>query len=215
MKCCQCQGIEDLFDSKEAAKDLKSYRRKGPAKTTQMLIDALKDGGVNGKTLLDIGGGVGIIQNELLKAGVSSATDVDASPAYLEAAKEEAERQGHADRISYHHGDFVDLAEKIESADVVTLDRVICCYHDMKALVGLSSERAGKFYGVVYPRDRWWVKMGFFLGNLFLRLKPNCTFQTYSHPTEAVDSLVRGKGLEQRFYGKTFIWQVVVYGHGN
>ena len=170
MTCRQCQGLESLFDNKTAAKELKAYRRKGPSKTTQMLIDALRAKGVEAMTLLDIGGGVGAIQHELLKAGINSATNVDASTAYIEAANDEAKRQGHADRVSYHHGDFVQLAPDIQAVDIVTLDRTICCYHDMPALVGLSAARANKMYGLVYPRDVWWIKVGTAIVNFGSRL---------------------------------------------
>lgn len=210
MNCCQCQGIEIEFDAKRAAKELESYRRQGPGRTTRMLIDALKAEGLSSMTLLDVGGGVGAIQHELLSAGLSSVTNVDASRAYIEAAREEAGRQGHTDRISFQCGDFVDLAPDIPPADIVTLDRVICCYPDMQALVGLSSARARKYYGAVYPRDTWWLKIGFAVIDLFLRIRRD-PFRIFLHPTEAVDAVVRRNGLVQRFYRKTALWQVVVY----
>ena len=92
MDCCQCQGIETEFNRKTAAKQLRRYRENGPAKTTLMLTNALTDEGVGGMTLLDIGGGIGAIQHELLKAGAKAATNAEASTAYIEAAKEEVER---------------------------------------------------------------------------------------------------------------------------
>lgn len=210
MNCCQCQGIEKEFNQKEAAEDLKRYRQSGPDETTRLLINALVAEGVEGMTLLDIGGGVGAVQNELLKAGVSRATSVDASTAYIEAAKEEAQRRGHADRICFQHGDFVDLAPDIPPADIVTLDRVICCYHDMQRLVGLSSARARKLYGVVYPRDTWWTKIGLPMMNFFYWLR-RTPFRVFAHPTAEVDAIVQGNGLQERFYRKTFVWQVAVY----
>jgi len=211
MNCCQCQGMETLFDDKTATNDLKAYRKKGPSKTTRMLIDALKAQGVEDMTLLDIGGGVGVIQHELLNSGAGSATGVDASAAYIEAAKQEAGRQGHAEQVSYHHGNFVDFAPNLEQADIVTLDRAICCYHDMPALVGLSSQKAGKLYGVVYPRDTWWIKIAIIILNFGLWLRRN-PFRVFVHPTKAVEAVVRGNGLKRRFYRQTFLWQVVVYG---
>ena len=210
MKCCQCQGIESLFDAKLTAKELKAYRKKGPRKTTRMLIEALGAEGIEGMTLLDIGGGVGAIQHELLGAGVSSATSAEASLAYMEAAKEEAQRLGHGDRVSYHHGDFVDLAPAIEAADIVTLDLVICCYHDMEALVGLSSQRARKLYGFVYPRDTWWFKVVFAVGNFYFWARRR-SFRAFLHPTQAIDAVLRSNGFQQRFYHKTRLLQVVVY----
>ena len=211
MDCCQCEGIDDLFNAKVAARDLKSYRTKGPDKATRMLIEALKTEGIEGMTLMDIGGGVGAIQHELLQDGVSNSTHVDASRAYLQAAQEEARRQGHEDRVSYHFGDFVDLAPHMESADIVTLDSVICCYHDMESLVGLSLQRARKLYGYVYPRDTWWMKVVSGSEN-FYRWARRSSFRTYLHPTDAIEAVVRSNGLKRRFYRQTALWQVAVYG---
>lgn len=214
MKCCsQCQALEDMFDGKEAASDLASYRRGGPSRSTRRLLDALREVGVNGLTLLDIGGGVGAIQHELFKNGVQAAVDVDASSAYLAASREEAARQGHADRVQYLHGNFVDLAPEIEDADIVTLDRVICCFPDMPALVGLSSAKARRLYGVVYPRDVWWTRLGRSAVNLYMRLARS-DYRFFVHPSAAVDAIVRGNGLSPRFRREGVFWQVVVYARG-
>ena len=132
-------------------KELNRYRRRGPERTTQMLTHALQAEGVQDQTLLDIGGGLGSIEHELLPSGMERATNVDASLAYIQAAQSEAQRRGLADRIRFTHGDFVDLAPEIAPAGVVTLDRVICCYHDMERLVDLSAARAERLLGGVYP----------------------------------------------------------------
>ncbi len=210
MNCCQCQGIEEMFDQKYAANELSRYRKKGPMKTTRMLLDALKGAGVEGMSLLDIGGGVGAIQHELLSAGAQRAENVDASAAFINAARSEAERREHSERVSYHHGNFVDLAADIPAADVVTLDRVICCYHDMPALVNQSAARARKLYGLVYPREVWWVKIGVAAENFFQWLRRN-PFRAFVYPTEAVERVVSNAGLKRYLYRRTFIWQVVVY----
>jgi magnesium-protoporphyrin O-methyltransferase len=210
MDCCQCKGIETVFNENEARGELKSYRKKGPAKTTRMLIEALKAQGVEGMTLLDIGGGVGAVQHELLRSGVERATGVDASSAYIKVVREEAERQGHAEQVSYHHGNFVDLAPEIPPADIVTLDRVICCYHDVKSLVGLSAEKASALYGLVYPRDTWWTRVALALGNLWLYIARN-PFRGYVHSSETVEALVRGSGLTRRYHRLSGPWQVAVY----
>ena len=211
MDCCQCQGIEDLFDTKQAARDLRAYRKKGPSGTTQLLIEAIKSADVAGHSILDIGGGVGAIQHELLKAGASSVVSVDASSAYTQVARDEAQRQGHADRVTRLHGNFVDLAPQIEPADVVTLDRVICCYHDVRSLVGLAAQRATSMIGLVYPPDNWIFKRGARFMNLFMRLRQS-PFRGFVHPSALVDLVIRGNGLQQRFYRRTLMWQVVVYG---
>ncbi|HVN52995.1 MAG TPA: class I SAM-dependent methyltransferase [Anaerolineaceae bacterium] len=208
--CCQCQGIEELFDQRMVNSELEAYRRKGPEKTTRMLVNAIKQGGIQGASLLDIGGGIGAIQHELLAAGVETAVDVDASRAYLAAARSEAGRRGLAGRISYQHGDFVKIAVQIPSADIVTLDRVICCYDDMERLVSLSAARARRLYGVVYPRDTWWTRLGLKVLNFFFRLRGSA-FRTFVHPTKAVEALVRATGLQRRYYAESSVWQIAVF----
>src|SRR5574342_996940 len=108
MSCTQCQGIEELFSEEYVAGELKRYRKRGPDKTTRMLIEALKKEAVEGLTLLDVGGGLGAIQHEMLRAGVGSATDIEASAAFLSAAREETARRGYGGRVDYQHGNFVD-----------------------------------------------------------------------------------------------------------
>ncbi len=210
MNCCQCQGIEELFNDRLANKELSQFRAKGPSKTTRLLTKALEGEDIQGLTLLDIGGGVGAVQYELLEAGCQSATDVDASQAYLHAAREEAQRRGLAEQVTYQHGNFVDLAPQIPEADIVTLDRVICCFDDMEKLVGLSAAHARRLYGLVFPRDAWWIKTGMSILNFFLRLR-HSSYQGFAHSTQAVEALVRSHGLKRRFYRRTLLWQVVVY----
>src|SRR3990172_2707418 len=142
MPCDQCFGIEQEFDGRTARREQAGYRRKGAPKTTRLLIDGLLQAGVEGRTVLDIGGGVGALQHALLDAGASRAQSVDASSAYLEVARQEAGRLGLADRILAVQGDFVQLADSIGEADIVTLDRVICCYDNMRGLVNESARRA-------------------------------------------------------------------------
>jgi magnesium-protoporphyrin O-methyltransferase len=102
----------------------------------------------------------------------------------------------------------VDLATNIDPADIVTLDRVICCYDDMEKLVSLSAGRARKIYGLVYPRDTWWVKIGLAVENFsHARRSP----YRFVHPTQSVEALVNSNGLKRASYRKMFVWQVVVY----
>jgi magnesium-protoporphyrin O-methyltransferase len=210
MSSCQCSGIERCFTPQRVTNELERYRKRGPAKSTRLLVDALREQGIEGLTLLDIGGGVGAIIHALLQAGAREATDVDASSAYLTVAQEEAQRRGLAERISFQHGDFVALAATLPRADMVTLDRVICCYDDMPALVRLSAARAEKFYGVVYPRDTWWTRLFIRVQNVFMRTM-RAPMRFFVHPSASVEAIVRAQGLERRFYRTAGPWQVVVY----
>ena len=212
MSCSQCVGIEREFDQKLTTKELQQYRSEGPIKATQLLIDALLAEGISNMTLLDIGGGVGVIQHELLKAGVSNCISVEAAQAYIKAAKEEAKRQGHADRIKHLHGDFVDLAKDIPQCDIVTLDRVVCCYHDGKALVEKSVALTKSLYGLVYPLDNWSSRIAGFMENMGHRLHRS-PFRFFVHSPKMVEEILRKRGFERKFYRESGMWQIVVYRH--
>jgi magnesium-protoporphyrin O-methyltransferase len=209
VQSCQCQGLE-RETKKWALEDLALYRRGKPAKTTPLLIDALVGRGIEALSLLDVGGGIGMIQIELLRAGAIAATSVEASSAYLQVARAEAARASVEQQITYVHGDFVSLASSIPEADIVTLDRVICCYDDVKALVSLSASKARRLYGAVYPRSTWWVRLPLFIENLVYRLRRS-PFRAFVHPSQLVDRLIRDAGLSLVYQRNTLLWQVVVY----
>jgi hypothetical protein len=206
---CGCGGANE-FGEAAARRSLRAYRRSGAPKTTAWLIEGLREGGIDGLTVLDIGAGVGAVHLELLASGASAATDVDGSPAYVAAAREEAARRGSSDRVRHEVGDFVALASNIEPADLVALDRVVCCYPDMDALVRLSVAHARRRYGLVYPRDTWWIRGGSRFLNGFARLFRQ-DVRAWIHPTAAVDAIVRAAGFAPRFERRNVFWQVAVY----
>jgi hypothetical protein len=206
---CGCR-IGNEFGDRAARDDLKAYRKSGPVRTTRWLIEGLEAGGVDGMTVLDIGAGVGAVHQQLLADGALSAVDVDGSPAYVSAAREEAARRGTADRVQYEIGDFVELAPAIGESDIVALDRVICCYPDMPALVRLSVARARRRYGLVYPRDTWWIRAGARLLNGLARLGRQ-RVRAHVHRTADVEAIVRPAGFVPRLRRQTLFWQVAVY----
>ena len=210
MVCPQCVGSEKYFNAKFARRELKRYLNKGPIPSTRKLISALRNEGVSGLTLLDVGGGIGAIQLELLQAGASTACGIDAAPAYLDVAREEASRRGVVKRITYTHGDFAEMAEEVEAADIVPLDRVICCYPDLPGLVKPSVAKARRYYGIVYPRTHWMMRLACPIINLVSALR-RCPLRFYLHAPAEIDRLVRDCGFEVRHESTTFLWCVVVY----
>ena len=210
MGCCQCQGIENMFDKKAAKRQLKRYLKKGPSKTTSMLLDAIHKKGVQGLKFLDIGGGIGAIQYDLIKAGASNGTSIEASSAYIDVVKEETLQNGLAERVNFKQGDFTTTATDVDSADIVTLDKVICCYDDMSELVGLSSKIARKIYAVIYPRSVWWTRLFLPMMNFYQIIKGN-SFRVFIHPTEKVEGILFDNGFKRNYYTKTFFWQVAIF----
>jgi SAM-dependent methyltransferase len=210
MDACGCDEFAAVFDRRTAEHDLERYRAKGPDRTTRMLLDRLRPAVATGATILDIGGGIGVIDQELLRAGAGHATIVEASASYLAAARQEANRQNVLDRIEFIEGDFVRRAADIDAADVVTLDRVVCCYRDAAALVGLSAGRARRLYGLVLPRDGWWIRLSIRLVNVGFRIRRKA-YRAYAHPNTMIDRLVEERGLQLVSGRSTWFWRVVVY----
>ena len=206
---CPCT-VGNEFGDATARSELRSYRKSGPPKTTRWLLDGLRGDGIAGLTVLDIGAGVGAAHLELLKIGAASAVDVDGSPAFVSVAREEAGRQGVSDRVSYQVGDFVALAPSIAPADLVVLDRVVCCYPDMPALVRQSVARARLRYGLVYPRDSLWIRAGSAFVNGAARLARR-RLRIHIHRTADVDGTVRAAGFVPSFARSNIYWQVAVY----
>jgi magnesium-protoporphyrin O-methyltransferase len=175
-----------------------------------MLLEALKAEGVSGASVLDIGAGIGVVHHELLAAGAATAVHVDATTSNIRAAREEATRRGHMERVTFVQGDFVALAANVRDADVVTLDRVICCYPGMEQLVAASASRARHLYGVVFPRERWFSRLVITIENFIRRLRGNA-FRSYIHSVRAIDAAIRQQGLELRSVRDTVVWRVAVY----
>lgn len=210
VSCTHCEATQIQFSDRVARGDVDRYRRKGPDKTTRDLLEAVGKQGVPCASLLDIGGGIGVIPIELLESGLESATLVEAASAYVEVARAEWERRGIAERLQLEHGNFVELAPQLGGADLVTLDRVICCYDDFERLVTTSAAKCVKLYAFSVPRDRWYVKMVFAIENALRRLTGN-RFRAWVHPTSRIEELLAQVGLERRYFSAGLVWQIAVY----
>ncbi len=209
MECCQ-REIESYFDQDVVAHKLKTYREKGLKRETRLLAEMLRAEGVSGLTLLDIGGGIGAIEHALLEAGMRRVTNVEASTAYANGARAEAARRGMDGRIDVKHGDFVALAPAISPADVVTLDKVVCCYWEYESLVRLSAEKAGRFYGLILPPDTWWMKLGS-LVEFWLSRPRRGGLRFFIHPIDEISRILREMGFEPCGHGRTFTWRIFLY----
>ncbi|MGH7861489.1 MAG: SAM-dependent methyltransferase, partial [Candidatus Dormibacteraceae bacterium] len=124
--CCTPRGYRRLFNEKGALAAAKRYRAKGLDPVSQRIVDLLLEEGVAGKTVLEIGGGIGAIQVELLQAGASRAVSIELTPTYEQAASDLLMERGLADRVKRRVADFVEARDEVEAADIVVMNRVIC-----------------------------------------------------------------------------------------
>lgn len=213
MPCECCKITNDQFGKDTAEADLKEYRRKGPAKQTRLILNAVRSLGLKDASLLDVGGGIGAIYHELMKDSVSRATHVDASSAYLAAAREETEKRGNAGKVDFVHADFTDVAETVPQADVVTLDRVVCCYPDYKRLLKAAASRSSRALVMAYPRENGLSRFIIAVMDWFLKISRN-PFRVFVHPVEKMDALLRAEGLHRVSLERLFVWEVALYKRG-
>jgi len=207
-KCCEI--TDNAFSEAEARSERKSYARNGPPKQTRLILEALRSLGLKNADLLDIGGGIGAIHHELLEDVAHEATHVDASSAYLKEARAEAARRGHSERVNFIHADFTDIAGDLPKADIVTLDRVVCCYPDFRGLVKAAADHSRKALALTYPRETWYMRIGLKVANFFQRLRKD-PFRVFLHPISDMDSLIKREGFERVSLRRLFIWEIVLY----
>lgn len=210
MNCCHVKGLENHFDKKFAIKKLKRYQKKGADSITQKILKGIKERDMQGACLIDIGGGVGEVQFELLRMGVEKTISVEASSAFIEVAKTEARRLNLDHKMTYTHGDFVDLESGIKIQRVVSLVKVICCYQDWKKLIETSLSKSNKYFILVYPHDNRFAKFITFLENLGLSIfQP--AFRVYIHSAKNINDLIADKGFKKIYFDKTFVWRIEIF----
>jgi magnesium-protoporphyrin O-methyltransferase len=161
------------------------------------------------ETLLDIGAGVGILHHELLAREVRSATHVEASRAFVEAAQDETGRRGQVGRVTFLHGDFLALAPTIQAADLVTLDRVLCCYHELEPLLLTSAARSRRYWAASFPREHWYVRLGNRWEN-WRRARAGNAFCTFVHPVAEIYRLLAQAGLRPLRVSRRPVWETVL-----
>lgn len=210
MPCNCCEMENNTFGEDRAKTDIRDYRRRGPANQTKMILEAIRSLGLKGVALLDIGGGVGTIHHELLNDVASAATHVDASSAYLKEAKDEAARRAHTERVRFIHADFTDVASDLPEADVVTLDRVVCCYPDFRTLLKAAAGHSRKAVALTYPRETWYMRFALSAANFLQRLRKD-PFRIFIHPVAEMETLFKAEGFVKTSIRRLFIWEMALY----
>ena len=183
------------------------YRRKGLDATSRRIFEFVKAQGVAGRTVLEVGGGIGAIQIELLKAGAARTVSVELTPTYEDDANALLQEAGLADRSERKIMDFAMAGAEVDGADIVIMNRVICCYPDMPRLAGQASDHARQLLVMSFPRRAWWMRVGLGLANLMLRLTRR-EFQIFLHPPKRILAISEQHGLRTVFDETGVFWTV-------
>jgi hypothetical protein len=205
--CCRPESYGAFFTQKGAGRALRRYRKRGLDSLTERIASVVKARGIRGATVLEVGGGIGDLEIELLEAGAERATNVELSPEYEQAAGELAREHRLEDRLDRRIGDFVGEAD-LPAADAVVMNRVVCCYPDYEGLVGAAAERARRLLVFTFPRERMLVRAAFRLMNVWLRLTRN-DFRGFVHPVRGMLGVAQRQGLTPAVEHHGFFWQLV------
>ena len=196
-----------MFSRRSAQSEARRYRRNGLDPTSRRIVEFLKQYGVAGLTVLEVGGGIGAIQIELLKAGAIRAVSVELTPTYEEAAGELLREAGLEDRVQRSVMDFTRAGVEVEAAGAVVMNRVICCYPDMPKLAAAAASRTQKVLVMSFPRDTWWMRLGLALANFGLWVTRR-QFQIFVHSPDQILAVAKEHGLRTTLNRPGFVWQI-------
>ena len=205
--CCSARGYRWIFSERSARREARRYRRKGLDPTSGRIVDFLKQEGVEGRTVLEVGGGIGAIQIELLKAGASRAVSIELTPSYEIEAAALLREAGLESRVERQVMDFAEADGAVDDADIVIMNRVICCYPDMPKLAGAAADHTREVLVMSYPKETWWTRFGLRFGNLGLRAARR-EFQVFLHPPKKIIATSEQHGLRTVLNRAGLFWTV-------
>jgi hypothetical protein len=212
MNCCTPAGYRTIFGAKTVQRDARRYRRKGLTGSAGWLRNALTEDGVNERSVLEVGGGIGDLQIELLEAGASHATNVEIIDSYEATARSLIAEHGVDDRVERHIADFAVHPEQLPAADIVVMHRVVCCYPDPGMLTSAACGRAKDRVAITIPREARLVKLGFWVMNGWLRVR-RIAFRGYVHPHARIFDVAASHGFHATHHDRGLLWDSLVLQH--
>jgi magnesium-protoporphyrin O-methyltransferase len=205
--CCNPRGCDQFFGSRFAGRVAKRYRKRGLDKTARRMVEFLEQRGIEGASVLEVGGGVGEIQIELLKRGAARAINLELSPAYDEEARKLLREAGLEDKAERRLHDIAVDRDGVDPADVVVLHRVVCCYPDYERLLTAAARHARRLLVFSYPPRNTIARLAVAGQNLIFRLLRK-EFRTFAHPPSAMLTVLKERGLRPTFDHHGIVWQV-------
>ena len=205
--CCNPRGCERFFSQRFARRMARRYRKKGLDKTALAMVEFLESRGIEGATVLEVGGGIGDIQVELLRRGASHAVNLELSPAYEDEASQLLREAGVQDRAERRLHDIAVDPDGVEPADVVVLHRVVCCYPDYHRLLSSAAGHARRLLVFSYPPRNILSRLFVGAENLVFRVLGR-EFRSFVHPPSKMLTVVEQGGFRQTLAHRGLVWQV-------
>ena len=212
MDCCN-KGLTDTFTDRLSRRDADRYRKRGLPPRARKLLAALESTtSLQNKSTLEIGAGAGGFTIELLRRGAANAVAVDVVTTQLAAARELAGEYDVADQVEFVNADFALHASAIQPADIVVLDRVVCCYPDWQSLLSAAAVRAREVLIMTYPRDNALTRVEEKIFNAWQRLLRH-DFRYHVHPVGEMKKLLNTYNFSPQMRGHHFLWEILVAVH--
>jgi len=207
--CCSPKGYRWVFSERRANAEAKRYRRRGLDRTSRRIVELIahQQVQVDGSTLLEVGGGVGAIQIDLLRAGAARAVNVELTPTYEHASLQLLSESGLEGRVERRLMDFAESADQVDAADIVIMNRVVCCYPDMPRLAGAAAAHARTVLLLSFPKRTWWTRVALGLGNIALRLTRR-EFHIFLHKPAEIFATAERAGLNLALVRPGLFWTV-------
>jgi magnesium-protoporphyrin O-methyltransferase len=205
--CCNPRGCDGFFTPRFARRAAGRYRKKGVDETARRMLAFLEQEGIEGATVLEIGGGVGDLQIELLKRGAVRTVNLELSPAYEEEAARLLREARVEERAERRLHDIAADPAGVEAVDVVVLHRVVCCYPDYERLLAAAAEHARRLLVFSYPPRNAVSRSLFAVQNFFFRLR-RMEFRTFAHPPARMLAVAEERGLRRVYAHHPLVWQI-------
>ncbi len=209
---CSCggNGCDGFFSERFARRAMRRYLRQGLGGDELLIADWATESGLAGATVLEVGGGVGALQAELLRRGAATGVVVDVVPAFEPYARELAGEAGLDDRTTWVLADLAEEPEAVGEADIVALRRVVCCSPYGPALLGASARITRRTLLASYPRRRWAIRAIARLQNVaFAALRKE--FRVYIHDPATLDASAGEAGFSRTRTHRGLVWETAAY----
>lgn len=208
--CCRAGPCEEMFDSRVAQADLDEYLEDGLGSLESRMVDELRNlGAVARARVLEIGGGIGAIQAELLQEGAASGEVIELVAAYRAYAGRLAAKRGFADRTSWRVHDILADPDAVEPADVVVMNRVVCCSADGPALAAAAAGLTTRALVLSYPRSTRLTRFAAAAQRAAYRLFGR-QYRAFAWPEERLIRAAASGGLVEASRGGGLIWRYLV-----
>ena len=205
--CCDPRGCDQFFGTRFAGRMAKRYRKRGLDKPSRRMVEFLDRHGIEGATVLEVGGGVGEIQLELLERGAARTVNLELSEAYEPEAERLLREAGVEERVERRLHDIAVDPAGVEQVDVVVLHRVVCCYPDYERLLTAAADHARRLLVFSHPPRNVISRALIGMQNLRLRLQGS-EFRIFAHPPSAMLAVLERRGLRAAFVHRGVPWQV-------